>query len=58
MWRSKHHTETGSQVWGFGIQIWMGTWTPRQEWNGLISFVPGVQARRVFWGTQLGYIDL
>ena len=56
MWRSKHHTETRSQVWGLGVQVWTGTWTPRQEWNWLVLFVPGVQARRVFQGTQLGYI--
>ena len=26
-WRSKHHTETESQVWGLGVQVLMGTWT-------------------------------
>ena len=40
-WRSKHHTETGSQVWGLWVQVWTGTWTPWQEWNGLVLFVPG-----------------
>ena len=30
---------------------------PWQEWNGLVLFVPGAQARHVFRGTQLGYID-
>ena len=55
-WRSKHHTETGSQVWGLGVQVWMGIWTPRQEWSGLVCFVPGVQVGRVFRGTQLWYI--
>ena len=24
-WRSKHHTETGTQVWGLGVQVWTGT---------------------------------
>ena len=33
-----------------------GPWTLRQEWSGLVSFVPGVQIERVFWDTQLGYI--
>ena len=43
----------------------MGAWSPsldgdldpmtRVEWVGL--FVPRVQMGRVFWGTQLGYID-
>ena len=23
----KHHIETGSQVWGLGVQVWMKTWT-------------------------------
>ena len=27
-WRSKHHIETRSQVWGLGVQVWIGTWTP------------------------------
>ena len=39
-WRSKHHTETGSQV--------LGAWSPSldedltlwYEWNGLVLFVP------------------
>jgi hypothetical protein len=53
-WRSKHRTETGSQVWGLGVQVWMGTWTPQQEWNGLVLFVPGLQARRVFLGYPAG----
>jgi hypothetical protein len=26
--RSKHHFEGGPQVWGLGVQVWMGTWTP------------------------------
>ena len=26
-WRSKHHTETRSQVWGLGVQVWTWTWT-------------------------------
>ena len=24
-WRSKHHTESGTQVWGLGVQVWTGT---------------------------------
>ena len=27
-WRSKHHTESRTKDWGFGVQVWMGTWTP------------------------------
>jgi hypothetical protein len=56
-WRSKHRVESRSQSWGLGVQVWMGAWTPRQEWNGLVLFVPGVQARRVFSGYSAGYID-
>jgi hypothetical protein len=48
-WRSKHRTETRSQALGLGVQVWTGTRTSRQEWNGLALFVPGVQARRVFF---------
>jgi hypothetical protein len=48
-WRFKHRTKTGSQMWSLGVQVWTGTWTPRREWNGLVLFVPGVQARRVFF---------
>ena len=55
-WRSKHYAETESQVWGLGVQVWTGTSTPRLEWSELVSFVPGVQARRVLRSTQLGYI--
>jgi hypothetical protein len=25
MWRSKHHIESGPQVWGLGVQVWTGT---------------------------------
>jgi hypothetical protein len=49
-WRSKHHFEAGPQVWGLGVHVWMRTWNPWQEWNGLVSLVPRVQARRVFFG--------
>ena len=56
-WRSKHHTGSGTQEWGLRVQVWTGTWTPRHEWNGLVLFMPRVQARRVFRGTQLGYIN-
>jgi hypothetical protein len=48
-WRSKHHFEARPQVWGLGVQVWTGTWNPWQEWNGLVSLVPRVQARRVFF---------
>ena len=24
-WRSKHHTESETQVWGLGVQVWKGT---------------------------------
>ena len=27
-WRSKHHTESGTQEWGLGVQVWTGTQTP------------------------------
>ena len=53
-WRSKHHTESGTHVWGLGVQVWTGTWTPRHESGGLVLLVPGVQAGHVFWGTLLG----
>ena len=56
-WRSKHNSKAGPYVRGLRVQVWTGTWTPRPEWNGLVLFVPRVQTRRVFWGTQLGYID-
>ena len=23
-WRSKHHTKSETQVWGLGVQVWMG----------------------------------
>jgi hypothetical protein len=48
-WRFKHHIEVGPQGWGLRVQVWTGTWTPRQEWNELVLFVPEVQARRVFF---------
>jgi hypothetical protein len=48
----------GLRCWGLGVSVWTGTWTPWQEWNRLVLFVPVVQMRRVFRGTQLGYIDL
>jgi hypothetical protein len=48
-WRSKHHFEARTQVWGLGVQVWMGIWNPWQEWNRLVSLVPGVQARHVFF---------
>ena len=36
-WRSKHHTESGTQVWGLEIQVWMGDLYPLigQWWVGL-----------------------
>jgi hypothetical protein len=27
-WRSKHHIETGPQVWRLGVQVWTETWNP------------------------------
>ena len=30
-WRSLHRTESGTQEWGLGVQVWTGTWTPRTE---------------------------
>jgi hypothetical protein len=56
-WRFNHRIEAGSQVWGLGVQVWTGTWNPWQEWNGLVSLVPGVQARHVFSGYLAGHID-
>jgi hypothetical protein len=56
-WRSKHHIEVRPQVWGLGVQVWTGTWNPWLEWNGLVSFVPRVQARLVFFGYPAGHID-
>ena len=53
-WRSKRHTESGTQEWGLRVQVWMGTWTPWQESGGLVLLVPRVQAWHVFRGTQLG----
>jgi hypothetical protein len=49
-WRSKHHFKAGPQVWELRVQVWTGTWNPWQEWNGLVSLVPGVQVRHVFFG--------
>jgi hypothetical protein len=49
-WRSKHHIEAGPQVRGLRVQVWTGASNSWQEWNGLVSLVPGVQARRVFFG--------
>jgi len=28
-WRSLHHTESRTQEWGLGVQVWTVTWTPR-----------------------------
>ena len=35
---SKHHIETGSQVWGLGVQVWTGDLDPMTgvEWVGLV----------------------
>jgi hypothetical protein len=49
-WRSKHCIKGGPQVWGLGLQVWTRTWNPWQKWNGLVSLVPRVRARRVFFG--------
>ena len=53
-WRSKHHTESETQEWGLGVQVWTGPGPPGQESDGLVLLVPGVQAGRLFRGTQLG----
>jgi hypothetical protein len=47
----------GLQCWGLRVRAWTRTWTPWQEWNGLVLLVPGVQARRVFSGHPAGHID-
>jgi hypothetical protein len=47
----------GLQCWGLRVRAWTGTWTPWQEWNGLVLLVPGVQARRVFSRHLAGHID-
>jgi hypothetical protein len=39
----------GLQCWGLGVPVWTRTWTPWQEWSGLVLLVPRVQARRVFF---------
>jgi hypothetical protein len=44
----------GLRCWWLGVPVWMRTWTPWQEWNGMVLFVPEVQARRVFYGYLAG----
>jgi hypothetical protein len=44
----------GLRCWRLGVPVWTGTWTPWQEWNGLVLFMPGVQMRRVFFGYLAG----
>ena len=56
-WRSLHRTESGTQGWGLGVQVWTGTWTPGQEGDGLVLLVPRVQAGHVFSGYPAGHID-
>jgi hypothetical protein len=48
-WRSKHHLEAGPQVRELRVQVWMEAWNPWYEWNRLVSLVPRVQARHVFF---------
>ena len=52
-----HHTESGTQKWGLGVQVWTGPGHPGQESGGLVLLVPGVQAGRVSSGHPAGYID-
>jgi hypothetical protein len=47
----------GLQCWGLRVRAWTETWTPWQEWNGLVLLVPRVQARHVFSGHPTGHID-
>jgi hypothetical protein len=49
---SKHHIEAGPQVWGLGVQVWMGTWKPMigVERVGLACAL-GASEVCVFWGT-------
>ena len=47
-WRSKNRTESGTQEWGLGVDVWMGPRHPGQESGGLVLLVPGVQAGCVF----------
>ena len=57
-WRSLHHIEAGPQVWELGVLVWGGECGNfDREAGRLVLLVPGVQARRVIRGTQLGYID-
>ena len=39
---------------GLESKFGWGPGHPGQKGDGLVLFVPGVQAGRVFWGTQLG----
>jgi hypothetical protein len=56
-WRSKHHFEARPQVWGFGVKVWTETWNPWQEWNRLVSLVPGCKRDMCFSGYPAGHID-
>jgi hypothetical protein len=56
-WRSKHLIEAEPQVWRLGVQVWTRTWNPWQVWNGLVSLMPGAQARGVFFGYPARHID-
>ena len=51
--RSLHHTESGTQEWGLGVDVWMGPRHPGQESGGLVLLVPGVQAGCMFSGHPL-----
>ena len=55
-WRSLHRTESRTQEWGLGVQVWTGSGHPGQESDGLVLLVPGVQAGRVFLGHPTGHI--
>ena len=56
-WRSLHHTESGTQEWRLGSKFGRGPEHPKQESDGLVLLVPGVQAGRVFSGHLAGHID-
>ena len=54
-WKSKHHIKTGSQVWGLGVQVSTGTWTPDRSgmgWSCLcLGYKQGVCFGVLSWNT-------
>jgi hypothetical protein len=56
-WRFKHCIEVRPQVWGLESKFGREPVTLWHEWNGLVSLVLGVQARRVFSRYPAGHIN-